>query len=256
MLLALDMGNTNITIGVFEDDRLLLESRVATDYTKMEDQYAVELLDILRLYDVDAKQIDGAIISSVVPPLDRALRHAVKKIIGRPPLMVGPGVKTGLNIRIDNPAQLGPDLLVGAIAAIAQYGAPCIIWDLGTATTLSVVDAQGDFRGGAIMPGVATSSDSLTNRTSLLPRIRLEAPPHAIGTNSNDSMQSGAVFGSAAMIDGMCDRVFAELGYEAPIVATGGLCHEIIPHCRHQIQYDDKLLLEGLRLVYNKNQKH
>lgn len=254
MLLALDMGNTNITIGVFEDDHLLLESRVATDYTKMEDQYAVELLDILRLYSVDAADIDGAIISSVVPPLDSILRHAVKKVTGQTPLMVGPGMKTGLNIRIDNPAQLGSDLLVGAIAAIAQYGAPCIIWDLGTATTLSVVDANGDFRGGAIMPGVATSFDSLTNRTSLLPRIRLEAPFHAIGTNSNDSMQSGAVFGSASMIDGMCDRVLEELGYPAPIVATGGLSHEIIPHCRHQIIYDDKLLLEGLRLVYNKNQ--
>ena len=140
MLLALDMGNTNITIGVFEGERLLLESRLATDYTKMEDQYAIELLDILRLYHVDAAQIDGAIISSVVPPLDRIMRHAVKKVTGQTPLMVGPGVKTGLNIRIDNPAQLGSDLLVGAIAAIAQYGAPCIIWDLGTATTLSVVD--------------------------------------------------------------------------------------------------------------------
>lgn len=254
MLLALDMGNTNITIGVFEDERLLLESRLATDYTKMEDQYAIELMDILRLYHVDAAQIDGVIISSVVPPLDCIIRHAVKKVTGQAPLMVGPGVKTGLNIRIDNPAQLGSDLLVGAIAAIAQYGAPCIIWDLGTATTLSVVDETGAFRGGAIMPGVATSSESLTNHTSLLPRIRLEAPPHAIGTNSNDSMQSGAVYGSAAMIDGMCDRVLAELGCDsAPIVATGGLSHEIIPHCRHTIVYDDKLLLEGLRLIYNKN---
>lgn len=253
MLLALDMGNTNITIGVFEGDRLLLESRVATDYTKMEDQYAVELLDILRLYQVDANKIDGAIISSVVPPLDRILRHAVKKVTGHAPLMIGPGIKTGLNIRIDNPAQLGSDLLVGAIAAIDQYGAPCIIWDLGTATTVSVVDEKGDFRGGAIMAGVATSFDSLTNRTSLLPRIRLEAPPHVIGTNSNDSMQAGAVFGSAAMIDGMCDRILEELGCPATIVATGGLGREIIPHCRHQIVYDDKLLMEGLRLIYNKN---
>lgn len=254
MLLALDMGNTNITIGVFEGERLLLESRLATDYTKMEDQYAVELLDILQLYRVDAARIDGAVISSVVPPLDGIMRHAVKKVTGQTPLMVGPGVKTGLNIRIDNPAQLGSDLLVGAIAAIVQYGTPCIIWDLGTATTLSVVDETGAFRGGAIMPGVATSFESLTNRTSLLPRIRLEAPPHAIGTNSNDSMQSGAVYGSAAMIDGMCDRVLAELGCaDAPIIATGGLSHEIIPHCRHTIIYDDKLLLEGLRLIYNKN---
>lgn len=253
MLLALDMGNTNITIGVFEGSRLLLESRVATDDTKMEDQYAVELMDILRLYHVDAANVDGAIISSVVPQLDRTLRHAVKKVTGQTPLMVGPGTRTGLNIRIDNPAQLGPDLLVGAIAAIAQYGAPCIIWDLGTATTVSVVDEKGDFRGGAIMPGVATSFESLTNRTSLLPRIRLEAPAHVIGTNSNDSMQSGAVFGLASMVDGMCDRIEEELGGPATVIATGGLGREIVPHCRHRIAYDDKLLLEGLRLVYKKN---
>lgn len=253
MLLALDMGNTNITIGVFEGSRLLLESRVATDDTKMEDQYAVELMDILRLYHVDVAAVDGAIISSVVPQLDRTLRHAVKKVTGQTPLVVGPGTRTGLNIRIDNPAQLGPDLLVGAIAAIAQYGAPCIIWDLGTATTVSVVDEKGDFRGGAIMPGVATSFESLTNRTSLLPRIRLEAPAHVIGTNSNDSMQSGAVFGLASMVDGMCDRIEEELGGPAAVIATGGLGREIVPHCRHRIAYDDKLLLEGLRLVYEKN---
>ncbi len=254
MLLALDMGNTNITIGVFRETELLLESRLATDHTKMEDQYAIELMDILRLYGVDARDIHGAIISSVVPPMDRTIRHAVKKITGVTPLMVGPGIKTGLNIRIDNPAQLGSDLLVGAVAAIAEYGAPCIIWDLGTATTVSVVDRNGDFRGGAIMPGVATSFDSLTSRTSLLPRIRLEAPVHAIGTNSNDSMQSGAVFGSAAMLDGMCDRILDELGYDAPIIATGGLGREIVPHCRHNIRYDDNLLMEGLRIIFEKNQ--
>ena len=255
MLLVLDMGNTNITIGVFDGDQLLLESRLATDHTKMEDQYAIELMDILRLYGVQPTTIHGAIISSVVPPMDRTIRHAVKKVTGQTPLMVGPGIKTGLNIRIDNPAQLGSDLLVGAVAAIAGYGAPCIVWDLGTATTVSVIDNTGAFRGGAIMPGVATSFDSLTNRTSLLPRIRLEAPAHAIGTNSNDSMQSGAVFGSAAMIDGMCDRILEELGYDAPIVATGGLGHEIVPHCRHKIVYDDKLLMDGLRLIYEKNKK-
>ena len=142
MLLTLDMGNTNITIGVFDGDRLVLESRVATDPIKMEDQYAVELLDILRLYGVNAGDIDGSIISSVVPPLDHAIRRAVKKVTGAAPLIVGPGTRTGINIRIDNPAQLGADLLVGAVAAVAKYGTPCIIWDLGTATTVSVIDCQ------------------------------------------------------------------------------------------------------------------
>ncbi|MCI8553665.1 MAG: type III pantothenate kinase [Clostridiales bacterium] len=256
MLLALDMGNTNITIGVFDGEKLVLESRMTTDRTKMTDQYAVELLDILRLYQVQPDHFDGAVICSVVPPLDHAIRRAVRKVTGVSPLMVGPGIRTGVNIRIDDPAQLGPDLLVGAVAATAKYGAPCIIWDLGTATTMSVVDREGIFRGGAIMPGVGVSLDTLTSSTSLLPRISLEAPPHTIGANTIESMQSGAVFGTAALLDGMCDRVLEELGYTAAIVATGGLGHEIIPHCRHHILYDDKLLLEGLRLVYHKNQKH
>ncbi|HBT65125.1 MAG TPA: pantothenate kinase, partial [Ruminococcaceae bacterium] len=153
MLLTLDMGNTNIKIGVFKDDKLLLDSRIATDRFKMEDQYAVELLDILKLYGVDTKGFEGAIISSVVPPLTSVIRRAVEKITGVTSLVVGPGTKTGINIRIDNPAQLGADLLVGAVAAVEQYGTPCVIWDLGTATTVSVVDRDGHFRGGAIMAG-------------------------------------------------------------------------------------------------------
>ena len=255
MLLALDMGNTNITLGVFDGERLMLESRMATDRTKMTDQYAVELLDILRLYHVPPDHFEGAVISSVVPPLDHAIRHAVKKVTGVMPLLVGPGTKTGINIRIDNPAQLGPDLLVGAVAAVAKYGAPCIIWDLGTATTMSVVDRDGIFRGGAIMPGIGVSFDTLTANTSLLPRISLEAPSRAVGANTIESMQSGAVYGTAAMLDGMCDRVEEELGYPADVVATGGLGPVVTPYCRRKIHYDDDLLLEGLRMVYEKNRR-
>ncbi len=255
MLLALDVGNTNITIGVFEGETLRFESRVATDRRKMPDQYAVELLDILRLHGMDARAFEGAVISSVVPPLDRAIRQAVETVTGMNPLLVGPGTKTGINIRLDNPAQLGPDLLVGAVAAIAGYGAPCLIWDLGTATTLSVVDREGAFLGGAIMPGVGTAIESLIQQASLLPRIRIEAPPRAVGPNTIQSMQSGAIFGNAAMIDGMCDRVERELGYPVKVIATGGLGREIVPHCRREIVYDDTLLLTGLRLVYEKNRK-
>lgn len=253
MLLTLDMGNTNITIGVFEGQRLLFESRVATDHTKMEDQYAIDLMDILRLYGVNARDFDGAVISSVVPDLDHAIRGAVIKVTGVTPLIVGPGTKTGIDIRIDNPAQLGPDLLVGAVAAVARYGVPCIIWDLGTATTVSVVDARGVFRGGAIMPGVGTSFESLIARASLLPRIRMESPAHVIGPNTIESMQSGAVYGTAAMIEGMCDRIEEELGTPAAVIATGGMGRDIVPHCRRSVVYDDNLLLEGLRIVYDKN---
>ena len=255
MLLTLDMGNTNITIGVFDGEKLIFESRVATDRTKMEDQYAVEFMDIFRLYKVDVHEFEGDIISSVVPPLDTAIRRAVKKVTGMTPIIVGPGTKTGINIRIDNPAQLGADLLVGAVAAVSQYGAPCIIWDLGTATTVSVIDRDGHFRGGAIMAGLGTSLDSLISHASLLQRISIEAPPHVIGSNTIESMQSGAVFGTAAMLEGMCDRIEAELGYPATVVATGGLGREIVPYCSRPIQYDDDLLLVGLRLVYEKNKK-
>ncbi len=255
MLLAIDMGNTNITVGVFDGKTLLLESRLSTERNKMGDQYAVDLCNIFSLYHIDRTAFDGAIISSVVPPLDHAMRKAVEKAIGIRPLQVGPGTKTGINIRIDNPAQLGADLLVGAVAAAEKYPTPCIIWDLGTATTVSALDKDGTFRGGAILAGIFTSIDSLSNSTSLLPRIRLEAPARAIGKNTVECMQSGAVFGTAALIDGMCDRFAQELGENAYIIATGGLAREIVPHCRHTIQYDEHLLMEGLRLIYQKNDK-
>ena len=255
MLLALDMGNTNIKIGVFKGERLLLESRIATDRSKMEDQYAVELLDILRLYGLNERAFEGAVISSVVPPLNTVIRHAVEKVTGVMPMIVGPGTKTGINIRIDNPAQLGADLLVGAVAAVAQHGSPCIIWDLGTATTVSVIDREGIFRGGAIMAGIGVSIDSLVTRASQLPRISLEAPGRVIGANTIESMQSGVVYGTASMIDGMCDRIEKELGCPATVVITGGLGREIAPNCRRKIIYDDNLLLTGLHMIYERNKK-
>lgn len=255
MLLAVDMGNTNITIGVFDGEALRFESRLATDHAKMKDQYAIELLDILRLYRIEPTAFEGAILSSVVPSLDHTLCAAIRQVTGLQPLLVGPGTKTGINIRIDDPSQLGADLLVGAVAALAQYGGPCIVWDLGTATTASVVTAAGEFLGGAIMPGVSTSLESLIYKASLLQRIRLDAPPAAISTNTIDCMQSGSLFGTAAMIDGMCDRMERELGTPVKVIATGGLGREIIRHCRRDILYDDRLLLTGLRLIYEKNRK-
>lgn len=253
MLLTVDIGNTHITLGVFRGDDLLLESRLATDPTRTEDQYAIELKDILRLYGVDQVSFKGAIISSVVPTLDRVFRLAVEKVTGVAPLTVGPGTKTGVNIRIDNPAQLGADLLVGAVAAIAKYGAPCIVWDLGTASTASVVDKDGAFRGGAILPGVITSLNSLASAASLLPQVSLEKPAHAIGTNTIDCMRSGAVYGTAAMLNGINRRFFDELGYEAPVIVTGGLGRDIVPHCDYAPIYDSDLLLHGLRIIYEKN---
>ncbi len=255
MLLVLDMGNTNITVGVFDGDRLVVESRLATDYRKMEDEYAMDLMDILRLYNLHREDIHGAIFSSVVPSLDRAIRHAIRKVAKVDPIQVGPGVKSGMDIRIDNPKQLGADLLVGAVAALAKFGAPCLLWDLGTATKVSVIDKNGAFRGGAIMPGIRTSLDSLSHAAALLPAVSIDTPPAVIGTNTVDCMASGTVFGTACMIDGMSDRIEAELGYPVKVVATGGLAGEIVSHCRRDIPYDSSLLLDGLRLIYQKNVK-
>ena len=255
MLLAIDVGNTNITIGVFHDDSLLFESRIATDWDRMQDQYAVELLDILRLYKMDAHAFDGAAISSVVPPMNLAMRRAVEKITGIVPMLVGPGTKTGIDIRIDNPSQLGSDMLVGAVAAVSKYGSPCIIWDLGTATKASVIDKNGIFRGATITAGVDVSIQSLAQRTAQLFSISLEPPEHVIGTNTIHSMQSGAVYGTASMIDGMCERIELELGYPVTAVITGGLGREISEQCRRKIIFDSTLVLDGLNILYKKNKK-
>ncbi len=255
MLLTLDLGNTNLTAGVFAGENLVCEFRMATDRTRTGDQYAIDLLAMMQLHAIDPAQIHGAILGSVVPSLDSAMCAAVCKVIGKEPLLVGPGIKSGINIRIDNPAQLGADLLVGGVAAVHKYGSPCIVWDLGTATTVSVMDENGAFRGGAIMPGVATSLDSLVSRASLLPHIHLKAPARVIGTNSIDSMRSGSVYGTAAMVDGMCDRIEAELSVAAKVVVTGGLGAEIAACCRRETIYDGHLLLDGLRILYERNTK-
>lgn len=255
MLLTLDVGNTNLTAGVFCGEELVCEFRMATDRTRTGDQYAVDLLAMMKINNLSPSDVHGAIIGSVVPGLDAALCQAVQKVVGKDPLMVGPGIKSGVNIRIDNPAQLGADLLVGGVAATHKYGYPCIVWDLGTATTVSVIDGHGAFRGGAIMAGVGTSLDALSSRASLLPHIRLEAPQKVIGTNSIDSMRSGTMFGTAAMIDGMCDRIEEELGISAKVIVTGGLGEEIAACCRRDLVYDARLLLDGLRLLYERNTK-
>ncbi len=253
MLLVIDIGNSNITLGVYDADRLSVVARIATDTHKTKDQYAVELLDILRLYHVSPEDLDGCAISSVVPVLGNALKKAITHIIGKPPLVVGPGVKTGLNIKIDNPAQLGADLAVGAVAAIEQYPLPCIIFDLGTATTIAVVDQNGNYLGGTISAGVGISLEALTSRTSQLPQISIEAPKNVIGSNTIDAMKSGLVLGCAAMLDGLTARIEAQLGAAASLVATGGLCPEIIRHCQRKIIFNDHLLLQGLKIVYEKN---
>ncbi len=253
MILAIDIGNTNIVIGCIDQEKIYFVERVSTDREKTALEYATVFKLVLDLYSIEPGSIGGSIISSVVPPVNRAVCDAVQKVIGREPMLVGPGVKTGLNIVIDNPAQLGSDLVVNAVAALREYPAPLIIIDLGTATTMSAVDEKGNYLGGAIIPGVRVALDSLVSRTSQLSRISLDAPKKAIGRNTIECMKSGSILGNAAMLDGMIDRFNEELGADATVVATGGLSQFIIPHCKHKIIYDDGLLLKGLWYIYERN---
>lgn len=255
MLLTVDIGNSHITMGVYEGKLLRFVARLVTETRRTQDQYAVELCDIMKLYCVDKKDLTGAIVSSVVPEMTIILADAIAKSTGIRPLVLGPGIKTGLNIKIDNPAQLGADLVAGAVAAIAHYPLPCIIFDLGTATTLSVINRNGEFLGGSICAGVGITLEALYSRTALLPHVNIAKPDTVIGTNTVHSMQSGLVYGTAAMLDGMANRIEKELCEPATLVATGGLAPVILPACNRNFILSEHLLLEGLRIIYEKNTK-
>lgn len=253
MLLAVDIGNTNITLGLYDEEILLFTARLSTDTRRTADQYAIDIKDILTLHGCDYENIEDAIISSVVPSVGAAVGRAISLLCHIVPLTLAPGVKTGLHIKIDNPAQLGADLAAGAVGAVNEYTMPCIVIDMGTASTISVLDKNGAFLGGAIAAGVNLTLKALTENTSQLPAISIESPQSVIGTNTADCMRSGLVFGTAAMLDGMIDRIEEELGEIATVVATGGLSREIISHCSHSIIYNENLLLDGLRIIYEKN---
>ena len=253
MILAIDMGNSNIVIGCIDDEKSYFEERLSTDKSKTALEYAIGFHTVLELYNIDVSRIEGAIISSVVPPLTNVVKSAVEKIIGKTPLVVGPGIKTGLNLQMDNPRSVGSDLIVDAVAGITEYGAPLILIDMGTDTTMSVVDKDNNYVGGVIMTGLRLAMESLSSRASQLFNVSLEVPKNVIGKNTTDCMKSGIVLGNAACIDGMIDRLEEELGYSTTVVATGGLAHVVIPLCKHDIIVDDALLLKGLKIIYDKN---
>ena len=254
MILAIDIGNTNIVVGCFDKDNVLFVERVSTESTKTELEYAVSLKNVLEIYGIHPKEVEGGIISSVVPPLTNVLKASAEKIINGKVLVVGPGIKTGLNLLMDNPASVGSDLVVDAVAAIHEYPVPLIFVDMGTATTISVVDEEKRYRGGMILPGIRVSMDSLTSKTAQLPHISMEPPKRLIGRNTIDCMKSGMIYGNASCIDGMIRRIKKELKREdITVIATGGLSKVIIPYCEEKIIYDDALLLKGLRLIYEKN---
>ncbi len=253
MLLTIDIGNTNITLGLFDDSILQMTGRIATDAKKTADQYAIEIKDILSLHAQSVASVEDCIISSVSPVVAASVSAAVAILCDTVPLMLGPGVKTGLNIKIDNPAQLGADLAAGAVGALAEYTMPCIVIDMGTATTISVLDEDGNFLGGSICAGMNLTLSALASGTAALPSISISNPKSVIGHNTVDCMQSGIVYGTAAMLDGLIERIEEELGQTATVVATGGLSKDIINYCRKDIIYNENLLLDGLRIIYEKN---
>ena len=255
MLLAIDIGNTNLVIGCFRDDKILFKARIATDRTRTSDQYGVEIKNMLEAYGVDRTDIKDCIISSVVPPVFNSVRTGVIKIIGKQPMVVGPGLKTGLNIHVDVPSQVGSDRIVIAVAALAEYKAPLLLLDLGTATTIEAVEPDNVYMGGVIIPGVRVSLDALTSRAAQLPGISLDQPKQVIGKNTVDCMRSGMMYGTAAMIDGLVERMEEELGHRCTLIATGGLAQFITPLCKREIILEKDLLLKGLNIIYKKNKK-
>lgn len=255
MILAIDIGNTNIVLGCIDQDRCVFVERLSTVRTKTELEYAIDIKNVLDIYHIRRNELEGGIISSVVPQITTIVKMAVEKILKREALVVGAGIRTGLNIRIDNPAQLGSDLVVDSVAGISEYPVPLLIFDMGTANTVCVIDRNKNYIGGMIYPGIGVSLDSLTAHASQLGGISLEAPEHIVGKNTAECMKSGVLYSSAAAIDGIVDRLEEELGGGVTVVATGGLAKKIVPYCRRKIILDDNLLLKGLAIIYRKNRK-
>ena len=253
MILAVDIGNSNIVIGGIDGDDIRFEARLRTDATKTSDEYCIDLKMILDVYEVSNAEVEGMIVASVVPQVLNSVKTALKKLTGKNALVVGPGLKTGLNIKIENPAQTGADLVVGCVAALREHKPPLIVIDMGTATTMVVLDETGALVGGCICPGVKISLDALTDRTALLPGLQLDQPKKAIGRNTIDCMRSGIMMGNASMLDGMVQRMEEELGQKTTVVITGGIAKFIEPLCRTEMIYDKDLLLKGLAMLYREN---
>ena len=253
MVLAVDIGNTNVVVGCFDKKEIRFVERLSTNRNSTSLEYAVLIKTVLELNGISSDEFVGGIISSVVPSVTNRVKEAMEKITGKDVLVVGPGVKTGLKIKLDNPSQLGSDRVADSVAATNYYPCPLIIIDMGTATTVSVVDGEKNFVGGMIMPGLMVSMEALSSKTSQLPQISLDAPKKAIGRNTVDCIRSGLIYGNAAAIDGLIGNIEQELGEKCTIISTGGLAKIVTPLCKREIIEDDKLLLKGLMIIYEKN---
>jgi type III pantothenate kinase len=255
MLLVVDLGNTNVVLGLYEQERLVQTFRVATVRSRTEDEYAVLLLQLLSLRQLSNKAISAAIIASVVPQLTDVMVSAIRQAVGREPLIVGPGLKTGMPVLYDNPHDVGSDRVVDAIAAYARYQSGVIVVDFGTATTFNCVSPKGEYLGGVIVPGVKVSLEGLMTSAAKLRPVELTAPPRVLGRNTTHALQSGVIHGYAAMVDGLVDRLIEELGFPCRVIATGGLSTLIGKHSKRIEEQDTNLTLEGLRILYERNSK-
>ncbi len=253
MILAVDIGNTNIVIGGYEQGELAFSTRLATEKQLEADQYALQLEGVLRLYRKNPADVEDAVVSSVVPPITDTLCRALATLCGVSPLVLSQKLRTGVTVDIETPSELGDDLLAGAIAARAAWPLPAVVLDLGTATKLTAVDGNGAVRGVSILPGVLLSLNALVSGASQLGGLALCPPAHAIGRNTVESMQSGIVLGTASMLDGMLDRFEAELGEIKTVLATGGIAGMIVPHCKRRVELAPTLLLDGLYHVWKLN---
>lgn len=253
MIITIDVGNTNTVFAMFEADRLVFESRIDTSRSRMADQYAVTLLDILRLYSISPASITGAVIGSVVPPVTLQIKAAVERLCGIEVVVVGPGIKSGLNIKIDDPSTLGADLVAGAVAAKNIFPYPSIVVDMGTITKIMALDRYGALVGGALYPGVRIGLEAMSQNTALLPLVSAGKIEKVIGTNTVDCIRSGMVIGTACMLDGLVDKYEREIG-RCTLVATGGHCTMILPYCERQFEVHPYLISEGLRQIFMRNQ--
>jgi type III pantothenate kinase len=253
MLLAIDVGNTNIVYGVFDGTRLAQQFRVESSRNRTADEYAVVLRQLLAMHDIDPKRVDAAIVASVVPSLTDPMVDLVRRAFGREALVVGPGIRTGMSILYENPREVGADRIVNAVAAYERYKSGVIVVDFGTATTFDCVSPKGEYLGGVICPGIQISADALFQRAAKLPRVEIARPPRAVGKNTLHSMQSGIVFGYVALVDGLVERIQEELDFPCATVATGGLAHVIAPLTKRVPDVDDDLTLVGLRILHERN---